>query len=271
MLLHSRPNETTVAAVAPAGWSCGRDAWWKKRPQPRCLLNSTASPRHPVVKTVAAAPGSIAISKHQTGKNRHPSGRTETEGIAKILRPFETSEPHWPPTFQTRHKTHWNRAESPSTRAPQRWNLAAAGSAGIWRKVWPNHPSSWKLLQKWWSHIYVSDSDKKHRSNRSVIHRIVVKKIFISILKLTKFHLLFRRNHTFFVALEWSLGSMFATVKFIGVIYWCIRIHVEKIISKNIGDHTKRLKIEPYLAMAPDNLSKNWWYFEKLISPSVKR
>ena len=111
--------------MALAEWSCGRDAWWKKMPHLRCMLIQLHSrdilrtklwPQYRYPQTFRGA--------SDKAKNRHPPGRTETEGIAKLSRPFDTPGPHWSQTFQTRHMTRWieqNPSSNTATATQPRW------------------------------------------------------------------------------------------------------------------------------------------------------
>ena len=94
-------------------------------PQPRCMLIQLHSrdilrtklwPQYRYPQTFRGA--------SDKAKNRHPPGRTETEGIAKLSRPFDTPGPHWSQTFQTRHMTRWieqNPSSNTATATQPRW------------------------------------------------------------------------------------------------------------------------------------------------------
>ena len=88
-------------------------------------VDSTAYPRHPPDETLAAVLLSAKIPRCiRHGKNRLSPGRTETEGIAKLSRPFDPPGPHWSQTFQTRHMTRWieqNPSSNTATATQPRW------------------------------------------------------------------------------------------------------------------------------------------------------
>ena len=147
--------------MALVEWSCGRDAWYMKMPQLRCMLIQLNSRdilrtklwlQHRYLQTFRGA--------SKKAKNRHPPGRTETEGIAKLSRPFDIPRSHWPPTFQARDKTRRNSAEFPSndaTATPLRWR-------GL----------RWNLKKK--CHQIISTFDKHFKNNGYICVRPYVRK-----------------------------------------------------------------------------------------------
>ena len=171
-------------------------------PQLRCMLIQLHS--RDILRTKLwlqyRYPVTFRIASNKA-KNRHSPGRTETEGIAKLSRPFDIPRSHWPPTFQARDKTRRKSAELPSndaTATPPRW-----GAFG-WNLKKSVTKSS-QLMENT-SKVMVTDIcerfGQKTQINMVAYRSNIRQKDRHFDFELTNFTCLFLNSDTFFAALE---------------------------------------------------------------------